>query len=266
MAKYITDQIRNVALLGHGGAGKTTLVEALLLKTGVIGRMGRVEDGSTVSDWDAEEHRRGMSVNLAVVPIEFEHMKLNLIDTPGYQDFVGEVVSALHAAEAGLLVVDAVSGCEVGTELAYDRLRDLQKPRIAFVNRMDRENANFARAVQSMRETLNDEKIVPFQVPIGQADSFKGVISLIEMKAYLGPDGKEAPIPDDLKAEADAARVALVEAAAEADDELIMKYLDGEELTIDEVRHGLHVGVKNCAITPVYCGTATADIGLERLM
>jgi elongation factor G len=266
MAKYKTDQIRNVALLGHGGAGKTTLVEALLLKTGVIGRMGRVEDGSTVSDWDAEEHRRGMSVNLAVIPIEFDNTKLNLVDSPGYQDFIGEVVSSLQAAEAGLLVVDAVSGCEVGTELAYDRLRELKKPRIAFVNRMDRENANYMRAVQSMRETLGDEKIVPFQVPIGEADAFKGVISLIEMKAYLGPEGKEAPIPADLQAEAEAARVALVEAAAEADDELIMKYLDGEELTIDEVRHGLHQGVKNCAITPVYCGTATGGIGLERLM
>jgi elongation factor G len=266
MAKYKTEQIRNVALLGHGGAGKTTLAEALLYKTGVITRMGRVEDGSTVADWDAEEHRRGISINLSVIPVEFENLKINLIDAPGYQDFVGEVISALYAAEAGLLIVDAVSGCQVGTELAYDRLRDLQKPRIVFVNRMDRENANFANAVQSMRTTLNDEKIVPFQIPIGSAESFKGVISLIEMKAYLGPEGKEAPIPADFLAEAEIARVALVEAAAEADDELIMKYLEGEELTIDEVRHGLHVGVKNCAITPVYCGTAIGGIGLERLM
>ncbi|MFZ1769721.1 MAG: elongation factor G [Caldilinea sp.] len=266
MAKYKTEQIRNVALLGHGGAGKTTLTEALLLKTGAIGRLGRVEDGSTVSDWDAEEHRRGISINLSVIPVEFENLKINLIDAPGYQDFVGEVISSLFAAEAGLLVVDAVSGCQVGTELAYDRLRDLQKPRIVFVNRMDRENANFTNAVQSMRTTLGDEKIVPFQIPIGAAESFQGVVSLIEMKAYLGPEGKEAPIPADYQAEAEEARVTLVEAAAEADDELILKYLEGEELTIDEVRHGLHVGVKNCAITPVYCGTATGGIGLERLM
>ncbi len=266
MAKFKTDQIRNVALLGHGGAGKTTLTEALLYKTGAISRMGRVEDGSTVSDWDAEEHRRGISINLGVVPVEFENLKLNLIDAPGYQDFVGEVISALFAAEAGLVVVDAVSGCQVGTELAYDRLRDLEKPRIVFVNRMDRENANFTNAVESLRTTLGDDKIVAFQIPIGTADSFKGVISLIEMKAYLGPEGKESPIPAELQEEAEEARVALVEAAAEADDELIMKYLEGEELTIDEVRHGLHVGVKNCAITPVYCGTATGGIGLERLM
>ncbi len=266
MTKFKTEQIRNVALLGHGGAGKTTLSEALLLKTGVIGRLGRVEDHTTVSDWDPEEHRRGISVNLSVVPVEFDNLKLNLIDAPGYQDFVGEVISALQVAEAGLVVVDAVSGCQVGTELAYDRLRDLNKPRLMFVNRMDRENANFTRAIETLRETLGDEKIVPFQIPIGQADAFKGVISLIEMKAYVGPDGKEAPIPADLQAAADEARITLVEAAAEADDELILKYLDGEELTIDEVRHGLHIGVKNCAITPVYCGTATGGIGLERLM
>lgn len=266
MAKYKTEHIRNVALLGHGGAGKTTLTEALLYKTGAISRMGRVEDSSTVADWDAEEHRRGISINLSVIPVEFDTTKLNLIDTPGYQDFGGEVISGLYAAEAGLVVVDAVSGCQVGTELAYERLRDLQKPRIVFVNRMDRENANFTNAVQSMRTTLNDEKIVPFQIPIGSADSLKGIVGLIEMKAYLGPEGKEAPIPDDFLAEAEEARVALVEAAAEADDELIMKYLEGEELTLDEVRHGLHVGVKNCAITPVYCGTATGGIGLERLM
>ena len=266
MAKYKTEQIRNVALLGHGGSGKTTLTEALLLKTGVIGRLGRVEDGSTVSDWDAEEHRRGISINLSVIPIELDNLKFNVIDSPGYQDFLGEVISALHCSEAGLVVVDAVSGCQVGTELAYDRLRDLNKPRLMFVNRMDRENANFARAVDSLRETLGDDKIVAFQIPIGHADAFKGVISLIEMKAYVGPEGKEAPIPADLQAAAEEARVTLVEAAAEADDELIMKYLDGEELTIDEVRRGLHQGVKNCAITPVYCGTAVGGIGLERLM
>ena len=164
------------------------------------------------------------------------------------------------------MVVDAVSGCQVGTELAYDRLKDLEQTPPDVRQPHGSRERQFARAVETLRETLGDDKIVAFQIPIGQADSFKGVISLIEMKAYIGPEGKESPIPADMQAQAEEARVALVEAAAEADDELIMKYLDGEELTPEEVRHGLHVGVKNCAITPVYCGTAIGGIGLERMM
>src|SRR5690606_15412448 len=134
MTKFRTEQIRNIALLGHSGSGKTSLAEALLYKTKAISRLGRVEDGSTVSDWDPEEQRRGISINLSVVPVEHDNYKLNLLDTPGYLDFVGEIVSALHVAEAGLVVVDAVAGSEVGTELVWDRLVELSKPRIFFVN------------------------------------------------------------------------------------------------------------------------------------
>ena len=193
MAKLQTQQIRNVAVLGHGGAGKTSLTEALLFKTGATTRVGRVEDGTTVSDWDNEEQRRQISINLSVVPVDYNSHRLNLIDSPGYQDFIGEVISALHAAEAGIILVDAVAGCEVGTELAWDRLNELKKARIIFVNKMDRENANFDRAVESLRATLTGSKIVPFQLPIGVADSFKGVAGLVDMKAYLGKEGKEAP-------------------------------------------------------------------------
>ncbi|HXF63259.1 MAG TPA: elongation factor G [Caldilineaceae bacterium] len=266
MAKFSTEQIRNIALLGHGGSGKTSLSEALLYKTKAISRLGRVEDGTTTADWDPEEHRRGISINLSVVPVEFDNHKLNFLDAPGYLDFVGEVISALHVAEAGLLLVDAVAGCEVGTELAWDRLVELGKPRIFFVNKMDRENANFQKAVESLRATLTGSTVLPLQLPIGEADNFRGVVSLVSMEAYLGPEGKVAPIPEEMRDEVEAARQALVEAAAEADDDLIMKYLDGEELTAEEVRRGLHIGVKNCAIAPVYCGSAARDIGLERLL
>ncbi|GIV79096.1 elongation factor G [Litorilinea aerophila] len=266
MAKFQTDQIRNVAILGHSGSGKTTLTEALLYHTKVITRLGRVEDGTTVSDWDPEEHRRGISINLSVIPIEHGNLKFNLLDAPGYLDFVGEVISALHVAEAGLVLLDSVAGVEVGTELAWERLQNLNKPRIVFVNRMDRENANFQKAVESLRETFSDATIIPMQLPIGQGENFRGVVSLVSMKAYLGPEGKEAPIPEEMADEVEAARMALVEAAAETDDELIMKYLDGEELTPEEVRRGLHQGVKECTIVPVYCGSAVKGIGMERLL
>ncbi len=265
MAKFGTDQIHNVAVLGHGGSGKTTIAEALVFRAGASNRMGRVEDGSTISDWDAEEQRRGISINLSVVPFETDSARINLIDTPGYVDFIGEVNSALHVAEAGLVLVDAVAGVEVGTELAWDRLRDLDKPTIFFVNRMGRENADFGKAVESLTETFLDGNIVPFQMPIGQGEEFKGVISLVSMKAFIGPEGKEAPIPADMVEAVENARLALIEAAAEADDELIMKYFEGEELTPEEVRRGLHRGVRSRAIIPVYCGTALGDIGLDRL-
>ncbi len=266
MAKLQTQQIRNVAVLGHGGSGKTSLTEALLHKTGATTRVGRVEDGTTVSDWDAEEQRRQISINVSVVPVEVQGTRINLVDTPGYQDFVGEVVSALHATEAGLILVDAVAGAEVGTELVWDRLNELGKPRIIFINKMERENANFQRAIESLREALPGSKIVPFQLPIGAESKFAGVLGLVDMKAYLGREGKEAPIPEEMQAAAEAAALELVEAAAEADDELIMKYLDGEQLTAEEVRHGLHDGVKSGKITPVYVGSAATEIGLDRLL
>jgi len=266
MAIQQSGKIRNVAVLGHGGAGKTSLSEALLYKTGATTRVGRVEDGTTVADWDIEEHRRQISINLSVIPLEHNGYHINLLDTPGYQDFVGEVISALHASEAGLIVIDAVAGCEVGTELVWDRLIELGKPRIIFVNKMDRENANFGAAVESLRTTLSGSKIVPFQLPVGAADGFKGIIGLVNMRFYAGKDGKDLPIPPELLAEAEAAQLELIEAAAEADDELIMKYLDGEQLTPEEVRHGLHMGVKSGAITPVYVGSTIQDIGLDRVL
>jgi elongation factor G len=215
MAKYSTEHIRNVALLGHGGSGKTALAEALLFDTKAITRLGRVEDGSTVSDWDPEEQRRGISINVSVAPVEYDHHKFNLLDAPGYLDFISEVVSALQSAEAGLILVDAVAGAEVGTELAWDRVLDLGKPRLIFINKMDRENANFSKAVESLQTTLTGSKIIPLQLPIGSAHDLKGVVSLVSMEAYLGAEGKVAPIPDDMADEVEAARMALVEAAAQ---------------------------------------------------
>lgn len=266
MAKFTTAQLRNVAIVGHGSSGKTSLAEALLFNSGALSRMGRVEDGSTVSDWDAEEQRRGISINLSVVPVVFKDIKLNLVDTPGYLDFVGEVISALAVCEAGLVLVDSVSGVEVGTELAWDRLDTAQKPRLVFVNKMDRENANYQRVLTDLRETFSESTIVPFQLPIGSADSFAGIVNLVDMKAYMGREGRPADIPAEMMEQVNAARQVLVDTAAETDDDLIMKYLEGEDLTEDEVRRGLHDGVRAGKIVPVFCGTATANIGLYSLI
>lgn len=266
MAKYSTESIRNIAVLGHGGSGKTSLTETLLFDTGAINRIGRVEDGTTTSDWDAEEQRRGISINLSVLPVEFENIKLNFIDTPGYLDFVGEVVSALKVSEAALVLVDAVAGVEVGTELAWDRLDELNKPRIVFVNKMDRENANFSRVLENLRSSFPESTILPFYWPVGQGEEFKGVVSLVEMKAYIGTKSTPADVPDDLLDILETARLEQIEAAAETDDELIMKYLDGAELTPEEVRHGLHQGVLTGAIVPVFCGSVSANIGLTNLI
>ena len=265
MAEFSTDKLRNVTILGHGSSGKTSLAEALLFNAGGSNRLGRVEDGSTVSDWDAEEQRRGISINLAIVPVEAGETKLNLVDTPGYLDFVGEVISGLAVSEAGLVLVDSVAGVEVGTELAWEQLDAAQKPRLIFINKMDRENANFERALASVNEAFSGT-ILPFQLPIGAGESFDGVVNLVDMKAYLGADGTAADIPADMEDAAEEARQGLIDAAAETDDELIMKYLEGEELTEDEVRQGLRQGVKEGQIIPVFCGSAIANIGLRSLV
>ena len=265
MAEFSTDKLRNVTILGHGSSGKTSLAEALLFNAGGSNRLGRVEDGSTVSDWDAEEQRRGISINLAIVPVEAEDTKLNLVDTPGYLDFVGEVISGLAVSEAGLVLVDSVAGVEVGTELAWEQLDAARKPRLIFINKMDRENANFERALASVNEAFSGT-ILPFQLPVGAGESFEGVVNLVDMKAYLGADASEAEIPAGMEDAAEEARQALIDAAAETDDELIMKYLEGEELTEDEVRQGLRQGVKEGQIIPVFCGSAIANIGLRSLV
>lgn len=264
MAEFSTDKIRNITILGHGSSGKTSLVEALLFNGGGTSRVGRVEDGSTVSDWDDEEQRRGISINLSVVPVEFQDIKLNLVDTPGYLDFVGEVISGLSVSEAGLVLLDSVAGVEVGTELSWEQLETVEKPRLIFVNKMDRENANFENVLASATEAFSGT-ILPFQLPIGSGESFEGIVNLVDMKAYMGSDATVADIPADMEDAVADARQNLVDAAAETDDELIMKYLEGEELTEEEVRQGLRNGVQAGQIVPVFCGSAIQNIGLFSL-
>src|SRR5579859_186026 len=239
MNEYGTDFIRNVALVGHSGAGKTSLAEAFLFNTGVTSRLGRVEDGTAVADFEDEEHRRRISVSTSVIPIEYQNYKINFLDTPGFTDFVGDVKSALRVADAAIVVVDAVSGVEVGTELTWQYCDEYHLPRFVVINKMDRENANFQRTLEGVQRTFK-AKLVPVQLPWGEQLNFKGVIGLLSMQARPGKGDQHVPIPPEFTEAAAAARVALVEAAAEGDDVLLEKYLGGEELTPDEVIHGFH--------------------------
>ena len=265
MTIYKTDQIRNVVLLSHGGAGKTSLGEIMLFDSGASNRLGRVDDGNTVSDYDPEEVRRKISVQMALLPYEWNGAKVNVLDVPGYVDFVGDMLSGIQAADAAVVLVDAVSGVEVGTELVWNYADRRQLPRLAFINKMDRENADFDRALASLRENF-DATFVPLQLPIGKQADFRGVVDLVTMKAYLGEKGEKAPIPDDLSEEAEEARIALVEAAAETDDALIEKYFEGEDLSPQEIIQGLQLSMQEGTMVPVLCGSALKNIGVQPLM
>ncbi len=267
MGRIGTDRLRNVALVGHGGSGKTSLAEAMLFFAGVTSRQGRVEEGNTVTDYDPEEIKRHVSISVAFAPFEWNGYKLNILDTPGYFDFVGEVVSSLRVADAGMVVLDAVGGVEVGTEKVVGFLDGGELPRLYYINKMDRENANFDKVVESIRAHFGTQAI-PVQVPIGSADKFRGVVDIIAMKAYLyeGRKATEAPIPDELKSEVEGYREQLSEAVAVTDDELTMKFLDGEPLTEEEVAKGLVIGTASGKIHPIMCGSAAKGIGLDLLI
>lgn len=265
MANFHTEQLRNVALVGHSSSGKTTLAEAMIFSTGVLNRRGRVEDGTTVADWDEEAIRRQISVAASVVPCEHKSHKINLLDTPGFIDFVGEIKGAISVVESGLVLVDPVAGVEVGTELAWGYLDEQELPRAVFINKMDRENAQFGRVLDNLRDLFSGN-IVAVQLPIGEGSDFKGVIDLIGMKAYLGEGSTVSDIPAGLADAVEKARTQLIEAAAEGDDELIMKYLDGEELSPEEINRGLRVGIAKRTVVPVFCGSALANIGTRTLM
>lgn len=265
MKEYTTQNIRNLVLLGHGSTGKTSLAEAMLFASGATNRMGRVEDGTTVSDFDEEEIRRRISLSLALIPVEWEGCKLNVLDTPGYLDFIGEVISGIRVADMALVLVDPVGGVEVGTELVWNYADQYDLPRMVVVNKMNRENADFAHTLQALRDAFR-RNFVPLQLPIGAQASFAGVVDLVRMRALMGPEAKVAEIPADMKAQAEEARVQLIEAAAEGEDELIMKYLEGEELTEEEIRRGLRMAILKGGVVPVLVVAATENIGTRALL
>ncbi len=250
MKEFKTDQIRNVALIGHNGSGKTTFVERALFHTGVTTRMGSVQNGTAVMDFEEEEMARNSSVAAAIAPIVWKDVKINMIDTPGYADFVGEVNSALRVSEGAVVFVEATSGVEVGTEIYWQAAEERNLPRIILINKMDRDNVRVSRALTSIEENLSGN-FVPLQLPIGEGPSFKGVVDLLSMEARLGTDDSRGPIPDDLADAAEEARLALVEAAAEGDDALIEKYLENDTLSDEDIVRGLKLAVQQGSVIPI---------------
>jgi len=265
MTQFKPDQLRNLVLLGHGSSGKTSLGEAILYNARVIKRLGKVEDGNTVSDYDPEEKSRGFSVNCSVLPLTWQDGKVNVLDAPGYMDFVGEVKNAIRAADAAIMVICAASGVEVGTDLQWGYLDEEGMARAVFINKMDRDNANFSAILDDLRQKF-DQTFVPITLPIGSQADFCGVVDLLAMKAYMGPDSAEADVPEDMLEAVQAARTELIEYAAESDDELMLKYLDGEELTQDEVLQGLTAGIQDGSIVLTLAGSATKNIGIKQLL
>jgi len=260
-------QIRNVVLIGHGGSGKTTLTESLLHLTGVLARKGRVEDGTTVSDFEPEEIKRHISVSMAIAPLTWDGHKVNLIDTPGFADFIGEVELALDVADLAVLVVSAVEGVEVQTEAVWRLAAEREVPRVVFVNKLDRERGEFPRTLDALREAFGGG-IAPLELPIGTEAGFRGLVDLLADEAVTYDGGKPAsgPVPAEMAEAAARLRDSLVEGIVVADDALTERYLEGDVLSAAELAGALAVGVAGGSVFPVLCGSAGNGVGLDRLL
>ncbi|HKP54470.1 MAG TPA: elongation factor G [Chloroflexia bacterium] len=271
MKAYNTAQLRNVGLFSHGGAGKTSLLEAMLFTSKAINRMGQVNEGNTVSDYDPDEVKRHISVQISVAPVEWTDTKINVIDAPGYAEFSGEVKAAMRVVDTALLLVDASAGVEVGTEQMWRYADERSCPRMVFVNKMERENADFKMAFHSIQTVLG-KKCAPLQLPIGSQQQFRGIVDLLTMKAYIFQPGDtsgkvtEGEIPADLQEDAQRGREWLIERVAETDDDLTMKYLEGEELTSDEITSALKKGLRSGEVVPVLCGSGNWNAGVSQLL
>ena len=258
MKDYQAEQIRNIGLFSHGGAGKTSLAEAMLFQSGAINRLGKVEEGSTTTDYDPDEMKRHISVSTALAPCEWQGHKVNVLDTPGYADFIGEVVQAMRVVDGALILLDAVAGLEVGTETAWREAEKNDVSVMFFVNKMERENANFETAFQGLRTRFGN-KVVALQVPVGSQQNFKGVVDLLTMKLYADDKNEPQDVTGEIRDFAQGYRDTMVETVVELDDDLINKYLEGEEVTEDELRRVVRAGVQSRAVFPVLCGAALAN-------
>jgi elongation factor G len=270
MKVYDAPNLRNVALIGHSGAGKTQLVSALLYDAGAVNRFGRVDEGTTVTDYDEEEIARRHTLSSSLAYVEWNKTKINFIDTPGMANFLSDARAALRVADAALVVVDAVAGVEVSTEKIWAAAEELEAPRLVVLNRLDRERASVDRSLDSLRGAFG-RSVVPVQLPIGEEKSFRGVVDLVAMKAWtFATDGSgkpsESPIPPELEGRAQTARDALIEMVAEADDTLMERFFDTGTLTQEELLSGLKRGVSAGRVFPVLCASAAANIGIQPLL
>ncbi|NMA69161.1 MAG: elongation factor G [Desulfitobacterium sp.] len=271
MKTYDTMNIRNICLVGHGGAGKTSITEACLFNSGAINRMGKVPEGNTMSDSLPEEIKQKISISTSLLPVEWQGHKINVLDTPGYSDFFGEVKSALRVAESGVVVLCGVSGVEVQAELLLDLMEEQKLPRIIFINKLDRENASFSKVMEQLKEQFPNTGFAPLCLPIGKEEDFQGVVDILEEKAYYydkNGSGKHEikDIPEELLGEVEEYREILAESIAEADDEILIKYLDGETLTPEEINNGLKIALEQNLVVPVIVGSATKNIGVDKLL
>lgn len=267
MKDYAVDKIRNVCFLAHGGAGKTTLAEAMLFDTGVLDRFGKIADGTTTMDYDPEEIKRKISISTAVAPCEWKDNKINIIDTPGYFDFVGEVKQGIRVSDGAVILVPGKGGVAVGTEKSWDYAVEQGIPKMIFVSKMDEENANFFTVLDQSIETFG-KGVVAFELPIIEDGKFTGYVDIIDIKAYkyVKDHEVEIPIPDNLKERVESIHAALNEVIAETDEILMEKFFAGEEFTHDEFHAGMRAGILDGSIVPVYCGSAVTNIGIRSLM
>ncbi len=267
MKEYAMDEIRNVAIMGHGKCGKTTMTEAMLYNAGMTDRIGKVADGNTISDFDPEEIKRGFSISTALAPIEWKGMKYNILDTPGFFDFVGDVKEAVRAADSALIVLSGRSGVSVGTEHSFSYAKARGIPTMFFVNKIDDDRASYEKTLEQMKEVFG-KGITPFVYPIRENDEFKGFVDIVDMTArrYEGMDRVDIPVPDGMAETVAPLREMIMEAIAETDEELMVKYFNGEEFTFDEIKKAIRKGVKDGSIYPVYCGSGQDNIGVRSLM
>ena len=260
MADYTIKDIRNIALISHAGSGKTSFAEAIVYNAGASNRFGKVDDGTSVSDYSEDEIERKVSISASILSFKYNNKRINIIDSPGYADFMGEMLSALNAVDSAVLLVDAHDGIQVGTEKTWSMASDMRLAQAIFLNKLDKDNVNFYAVVDSVKERFG-KSCVLVSMPIGTGPGFKGVVDLLSVGT-----GRDLSLPDEDKEKAMELRNALIEAIAEKNDELLEKYLEGEELAPEEIKNGFKKAVSNKELFPIYCGSATLNIGIKELM